>query len=140
MMNGRNLLRVACVCLVALGTIGTTVASAADNKTRYMLEGISTPEVFAALIKKPEDRTANAKRLMAAAGCELIDYYIGVHNYKGYIVIECDADADLAALQLVTIAGGGVSVAEATEILTGAELAERAKAAGELVGSYTVPE
>ena len=140
MMNGRNLLRVACVCLVALGTIGTTVASAADNKTRYMLEGISTPEVFAALLKNPEDRSTNAKRLMAAAGCELIDYYIGVHNYKGYIIIECGADANLAALQLVTFAGGGVSKSEATEILTGAELAAQAKAAAKLIGSYKVPE
>ena len=129
-----------CVCLVAFGAAGTTVAHAADNKTRYMLEGISTPEVFAALLKNPEDRSANAKRLMAAAGCELIDYYIGVHNYKGYIIIDCGADANLAALQLVTFAGGGVSVGEATKILTGAELAEQAKAAAALVDSYKVPE
>ena len=36
---------------------------------------------------------------MAKAGCELIDYYIGVNNYKSYVIIECGRDVDIGALQ-----------------------------------------
>jgi hypothetical protein len=105
-----------------------------------MLEGVATPAVFTALIKSPEDRSPNARVLMAKAGCELIDYYLGVHNYKSYIIVDCGPDADFAALQIVVFGGGGVTSGAATEIMTTAELAERAKAAGKLVGSYQVPE
>jgi len=66
------------------------ISGRADDKTtRYMLEGIATPEVFSALIKSPEDRSDNARGLMKKVGCELVDYYIGVNNFKSYIVIEC---------------------------------------------------
>ena len=76
------------------------VADTEDRKTRYLLEGVSTPAVYAALMKSPEDRSANAKVLMAAAGCELIDYYLGVNNYKNYIIIDCGEETNLSALQI----------------------------------------
>ena len=47
----RNLLKIARGCLLTLGVISSTLANAAEKKTRYMLEGISTPAVFAALTR-----------------------------------------------------------------------------------------
>lgn len=40
-------------------------ASADDKKVRYLIEGVSTPAVYAALMKSPKDRSINAKVLMA---------------------------------------------------------------------------
>ena len=73
--------------LLAACFASTGAVEAVDNKKRFMLEGVATPDVFAALIKSPEDRSVNAAGLMRQAGCELVDYYIGVHNYKTYVVI-----------------------------------------------------
>jgi uncharacterized protein with GYD domain len=112
----------------------------AETSKRYMLEGIATPGAFASVVATPQDRGPNAAGLIKLAGCELLDYYIGVHNYKNYVVIECRPDADIAALQLSLYASGAISAAQATEILTSKELkaaAERTKALSE---AYQTPE
>jgi len=124
-----------------LSALIATVPSKADEHTkRYLIEGVSTPAVYAALMKSPEDRSANAKVLMAAAGCELIDYYLGVNNYKNYIIIDCGEDTNLSALQILIFGSGGVGEGSLTELRTAAQMAEDAKAAAELAGSYNVPE
>ena len=112
----------------------------ADEKKRYMLEGIATPAVFASVIVTPQDRGPNAAGLMKAAGCELLDYYVGVHNYKNYVVIECAADADIAALQVSLYASGAITVATATEIVTSAELKAVGERAQSLSKAYKTPE
>jgi len=128
--------------LIALTTsaLFAGTASAEETKTRYLLEGVSTPAVYAALMKSPEDRSINAKVLMEAAGCELVDYYLGVSNYKNYIFIDCGEETNLSALQILIFGSGGVSTGTATELRTAAQMAEDAKEAAELAGSYKVPE
>ena len=120
--------------------VAATPAQANESKKRYLLEGVSTPAVYAALMKSPEDRSVNAKVLMAASGCELIDYYLGIHNYKNYIIIDCGEDTNLSALQILIFGSGGVGEGSLTELRTAAQMAEDAKAAAELAGSYSVPE
>jgi len=135
MTKGAAILLATATFSLAFGT-----ASAEDKKTRYLLEGISTPAVYAALMKSPEDRSINAKVLMEAAGCELIDYYLGVNNYKNYIIFDCGEETNLSALQILIFGSGGVSSGTATELRTAAQMAEDAEAAAKLAGSYNVPE
>jgi len=126
--------------ILMASSVGIAIADTEDRKTRYLLEGVSTPAVYAALMKSPEDRSVNAKVLMAAAGCELIDYYLGVNNYKNYIIIDCGEGTNLSALQILVFGSGGVAQGSLTELRTAAQMAEDAKAAAELAGSYSVPE
>jgi len=105
-----------------------------------MLEGIATPAVFASVIAKPQDRGPNAAGLVKLAGCELVAYYVGVHNYKNYVVIECGPHADIAALQVTLYASGAISTASATEIVTSAELKEVGARAKKLGEAYKIPE
>ncbi len=114
--------------------------STAEPVYRYLLEGTATPEVFAALMASPEDRAVNARGLMEAAGCKLIDYYIGINNYKSYIIIECGDPADLNALQMVMYASGAIIEGTATRLVTSAELVGVMQDAGGLVESYGIPE
>lgn len=107
---------------------------------RFMLEGIATPEVFASLIKAPADRGDNARGLIEKAGGKLVDYYVGIHNYKNYVIVEFPDHKSLAELQMVLYASGAVTQATATEIVTSAELAEIFQSAGKLTGAYGVPE
>jgi len=110
------------------------------EKKRYMLEGISTPAAFASVIATPQDRGPNAASLMKKVGCELLDYYVGVHNYKNYVIIECIANADIAALQLTLFASGGVASGTATEIITSAELKAVGERAQAISKAYKLPE
>jgi uncharacterized protein with GYD domain len=112
----------------------------ASDKKRYMLEGTATPAVFASIISEPQDRGPNAAGLMKTAGCELLDYYVGVHNYKNYVVIECEPTADIAALQFSLFASGAISAATATEIVTSAELKAVGERAKKLANSYKTPD
>lgn len=112
----------------------------ADGNKRYMLEGIASPAVFASIISTPQDRGPNAAGLMKQAGCELLDYYVGVHNYKNYVVIECAENADIAALQITLYASGAISTATATEIVTSAELKTIGEKAQSLSKAYKTPD
>ena len=107
---------------------------------RYLLEGTATPEVYASLIQKPEDRADNARGLIEKAGCKLIGYYNGVNNYKTYVIIECPDDAALAAIQFVMFAAGGITEGTATQIVTSAETVGVAQDAAKLAGSYQTPD
>ena len=121
------------ICLISLPAV-------AGDKKRYMLEGIATPAVFASIISEPQDRGPNAAGLMKTAGCVLLDYYVGVHNYKNYVVIECEPTADIAALQLTLYGSGAISAATATEIVTSAELKTVGERAQNLSKAYKTPE
>ena len=128
------------MAVLATTVVGTASADTGSQKTRYLIEGVSTPAVYGALMQNPEDRSANAKVLMAAAGCELIDYYLGVNNYKNYIIIDCGEETNLSALQILLFGSGGMGEGSLTELRTAAQMAEDAKAAADLAGSYQVPE
>lgn len=107
---------------------------------RYMLEGIATPEVFASLIASPADRGANAKGLIEKAGGVLVDYYVGIHNYKGYVIVDLPDENALSELQMVLYASGAIADSTATKIVTTAELKTVVERAGKLAGAYKIPE
>ena len=124
--------------LAAAFTLFATTASAQDT-TRYMLEGIAVPSTWGAILASPQDRGPNAAALMNAAGCELIDYYFGMYNYKSYVVIECPKSVDISPIQITMFGAGTVDTATATPIVTTAEMVDVAKAAQEISGAYGGP-
>lgn len=119
-------------------TLFTTAASA-DGTTRYMIEGIAAPSTWGAILANPQDRGPNAAALMKAAGCELIDYYLGMFNYKSYVIIECPKSVDISPIQITMFGAGTVDTGTATPIVTTAEMVEVAKAAQKITGAYSGP-
>lgn len=126
--------------IAALCLSRATLAREVGDPVRYLLSGTATPEVFAALIKKPEDRSENAGTLMKAAGCELVDYYVGISDYKSYIIMECAQAKSLGALQMLIYASGSMVEGQAVQIVTSAELKDLAVEAGKLVEYHRIPE
>ena len=57
---------------------------------------------------------------------------------KNYIIIDCGEETNLSALQILIFGSGGVSTGTATELRTAKQMAEDAKEAAELAGSYNV--
>ncbi|SLN11164.1 hypothetical protein TRL7639_00062 [Falsiruegeria litorea R37] len=111
----------------------------AEGTTRYMLEGIADPSTWGAILANPQDRGPNAEALMNAAGCELIDYYFGMYNYKSYVVIECPKSVDIGPIQITMFGAGTVDTGTATPIVTTSEMVDVAKAAQKISGSYGGP-
>ena len=107
---------------------------------RYLLEGVATPEVFASMLKSPQDRGPNAMGLVEKAGGTLVDYYFGVHNCKNYVIVDLPGEKSLAELQMVLYGSGGINAAAATEIKTSSELMRVAEDAGKLTSVYGIPE
>ncbi|CUH42046.1 MULTISPECIES: hypothetical protein [Ruegeria] len=124
--------------LVTAFSILATTAHA-EETTRYMLEGIAEPSTWGAVLANPQDRGANAEALMNAAGCELIDYYFGMFNYKSYVVIQCPKSVDISPIQIIMFGAGTVDTATATPIVTTAEMVDVAKAAQKISGAYGGP-
>ncbi|UWQ89548.1 hypothetical protein K3727_12005 [Rhodobacteraceae bacterium M382] len=124
--------------LVTAFSLLATTASA-EGTTRYMLEGIAEPATWGAIIANPQDRGPNAATLMNAAGCELIDYYFGMYNYKSYVVIQCPKSVDISPIQMIMFGAGTVDTATATPIVTTAEMVDVARAAQEISGAYGGP-
>ncbi|WP_164658082.1 hypothetical protein [Tropicibacter sp. Alg240-R139] len=123
--------------VTALSVLATTAY--AEGTTRYMLEGIADPSTWGAILANPQDRGPNAEALMNAAGCELIDYYFGMYNYKSYVVIECPKSVDIGPIQITMFGAGTVDTGTATPIVTTAEMVDVAKAAQKISGSYGGP-
>ena len=119
-------------------TLLATTASAEDT-ARYMLEGIAAPSTWGAILANPQDRGPNAAGLMKAAGCELIDYYFGMYNYKSYVIIECPKSVDIGPIQITMFGAGTVDSGSATPIVTTAEMVDVAEAAKAISGSYGGP-
>ena len=120
-------------------TLLATTASAEDT-ARYMLEGIAAPSTWGAILANPQDRGPNAAGLMKAAGCELIDYYFGMYNYKSYVIIECPRSVDISPIQITMFGAGTVDTATATPIVTTAEMVDVAKAAQKIASAYGGPD
>lgn len=137
-MNLQKTIKLLLLCFCLVGTAHAEGQKA--EKKRYMLEGIATPAVFASVIAEPQDRGPNAAGLIKKVGCELLDYYIGVHNYKNYVVIECSKDADIAVLQFTLFASGGITSGTATEIVTSAEFKMAAERAQKVTKTYKLPK
>jgi len=137
-MKHINVVHQSAVAALLLSLLG--FPAIADEKKRYMLEGVATPAVFASVIKNPQDRGPNAAGLMKKLDCELLDYYVGVHNYKNYVVIECAADVDLAVLQFTMFASGAITESTATEIITSAELKAVGERAQKISKAYKIPK
>ena len=125
----------------ALATAFTLLATSAiaEDTTRYMLEGIAEPSTWGAILANPQDRGPNAATLMNAAGCELIDYYFGMYNYKSYVVIQCPKSVDISPIQIIMFGAGTVDTATATPIVTTQEMVDVAKAAQKISGAYGGP-
>ena len=109
---------------------------------RYMITGVSTQEVYASIVKEPQDRTVGARKLMETAGCRLVDYYFGINDYKMYIIVDCPDEGTLGSLLFLFMANGALAegTASATRLVSGSDAVGIMEGASKLSGSYATPK
>ena len=83
-----------------------------------------TPEAWAALVKKPQDRREAVRPLVEAAGCTLHGFWYAFGEQDGYLLFEGPDNASAASIAIAAAAGGAVRSLETTVLMTVEETLE----------------
>ena len=95
----------------------------------YLMRFSYTPEAWARLIRKPEDRRDVARGVVEQLGGTLHGFWYGFGEHDGFVLIEAPNNAAAAAFAVGISAGGSIRSAETTPLLTVEETIEMLKQA-----------
>jgi len=84
----------------------------------YLTKFSYTPETWARLINKPEDRRKAAQSYIEAVGGKLHGFWYAFGTHDGYTLWEAPDNVSMAAVALAITAGGALSSFETTNLLT----------------------
>jgi len=103
----------------------------------YMLQFAYSPEAWAALVRKPEDRTAAVDAIAKSVGGRLLSLYFHMGEFDGTIILEAPDDAAANAAIMATVASGAIRSSRTTRLYSSKELMETLGKAGKV--SYRPP-
>ena len=84
----------------------------------YLSKFNYTPETWARLIKKPEDRRKAAEAYIESVGGKLQGFWYAFGTHDGYTLWEAPDNVSMAAVALAIGGGGAISSLETTVLLT----------------------
>jgi len=84
----------------------------------YLSKFSYTPETWARLIGKPEDRRAAAQAYIESVGGKLHGFWYAFGTHDGYNLWEAPDNVSMAAVALAISAGGALSSFETTVLLS----------------------
>ena len=90
----------------------------------YLMRFSYTPEAWARLIKKPEDRREAARAIVEKLGGKLHGFWYSFGQQDGFVLIEVPNNVSAAAFSVGISAGGALRSAETTVLLTVEETIE----------------
>jgi uncharacterized protein with GYD domain len=96
----------------------------------YLTQFAYTPEAWAALTKKPEDRGAVVRPLIEKLGGRLISLYYCFGEYDGFLIYEAPNEITASAVVLAAVSPGDIKAAKTTVLLTVEQAIEAMRKAG----------
>jgi uncharacterized protein with GYD domain len=97
----------------------------------YMHQFTYTPEAWAALTKKPQDRSIPIKQLAERLGGRLVGLYYCFGEYDGIVLFEAPDDISASAASLAASSAGHIKSIRTTRLYSVQEMMEAMhKAAG----------
>ena len=84
----------------------------------YLTRFSYTPETWARLIKKPEDRRAAAQQYIESVGGKLHGFWYAFGDHDAYNLWEAPDNVSMAAVAVAIGAGGALSSFQTTALLT----------------------
>ena len=84
----------------------------------YLTRFSYTPETWARLINKPEDRRAAAEQYIESVGGKLHGFWYAFGDHDGYNLWEAPDNVSMAAVAVAIGGGGALSSLETTVLLT----------------------
>lgn len=103
----------------------------------YMLQFTYTPEAWAGLVRKPEDRTGAVESLAKQAGGRLVSIYYHPGEYDGTIISEFPDDVSANAVVMAAVASGTLRSTKTTRLYTARDVVDSLGKAGKI--SYQPP-
>ncbi|QYF91110.1 GYD domain-containing protein [Arthrobacter sp. PAMC25284] len=98
----------------------------------YLSKFSYTPETWARLISKPEDRGRAAQEYIESVGGKLHGFWYAFGSHDGYNLWEAPDNVSMAAVALAISGGGALSSFETTVLLTVEETLEALAKAEEI--------
>jgi uncharacterized protein with GYD domain len=96
----------------------------------YMVQFTYTSEAWAAMVKKPQDRTIPSSELVQKLGGKLLGLYYSLGEYDGIALFEITDDISAEAVGLTVKASGDMKVNKITRLFTMDEAMEAMRRAG----------
>jgi uncharacterized protein with GYD domain len=90
----------------------------------YMISFGYTPEVWAGLIRSPENREQTVGRILEDAGCELRGLWYAFGERDGFALIEAPDNKAAAGIAVAITSSGAFRKFETTPVMTQAETLE----------------
>src|SRR5712691_533976 len=103
----------------------------------YMSTFDYEPEVWAELVRNPENRTETVSRFLEDAGCKLKGLWYAFGKSDGFALIEAPDNVTSASIVIAIAASGAFRKFETTVIITQDELLEALKKAQDV--AYVAP-
>jgi uncharacterized protein with GYD domain len=103
----------------------------------YLSKFSYTPETWARLVNKPEDRRIAAKSYIESVGGTLHGFWYGFGSHDGYGLWEAPDNVSMAAVALAITGGGAVSSFDTTVLMTVEETLDALGKAAEI--KYQAP-
>jgi len=98
----------------------------------YLSKFSYTPETWARMIGKPEDRRKAATSYIESVGGKLHGFWYAFGEYDGYTLWEAPDNVSMAAVALAIAGGGALGTIETTVLLTVEETLGALRKAGEI--------
>ncbi len=98
----------------------------------YLSKFSYTPETWARLIGKPEDRRKAAQSYIESAGGKLHGFWYAFGAHDAYTLWEAPDNVSMASVALAIGAGGALSSLETTVLLTVDETMDALRKAGQI--------
>jgi uncharacterized protein with GYD domain len=103
----------------------------------YLSRFSYTPETWARLITRPEDRAQAARSYIESVGGTLHGFWYSFGTHDGYNLWEAPDDVAMAAVAIAISGGGALASFETTVLLTVEETMEALRRAGQV--QYRAP-
>lgn len=103
----------------------------------YMVQFTYTPEAWATMLQKPQDRSIPSQELVQSLGGKLLSLYYALGAYDGIALFEVPDDITASAVSLAVKASGIMKVDEVTRLFTMNEGIEAMRKAGS--GTFAHP-
>jgi uncharacterized protein with GYD domain len=103
----------------------------------YLLQATYTPEAWANLLAKPQDRIEAVRPVVEKLGGKVTSGWFSFGEFDIVAIVEMPTNIDAAALSIAAAAAGALRTLKTTPLLTSAEGIEAMKKAG--MSGYKAP-
>jgi uncharacterized protein with GYD domain len=99
---------------------------------KYLIEETVSPQGYAGVLQKPEDRSKVLRPLFETAGCKLEQFYASLIENKTYLIVESPDLNSVYTLCANFVAAGAASAIKCTPLIAVSEAVSLFKKAAKL--------